>query len=98
GRRQLSVYVAWRALMSGTIRQVFSPRRPIDRAIEKVIDYYAQDEDRLSGEVSEYEVTDNIESCFRKFLDAFGEGVRGGQVTQIGIWVSGFYGRGKSSF
>ena len=84
--------------MSGTIRQVFSPRRPIDRTIEKVIDYYAQEDDRLAREVAEYEVTDNIESCFRKFLDVFGEGVRGGQVTEIGIWVSGFYGSGKSSF
>ena len=84
--------------MSGTIRQVFSPRRPIDRTIEKVIDYYAQEEDRLAREISEYEVTDNIESCFRKFLDVFGEGVRGGQVTEVGIWVSGFYGSGKSSF
>ncbi|MGB6067047.1 MAG: BREX system P-loop protein BrxC [Desulfomonilaceae bacterium] len=84
--------------MGVTIRQVFSPRRPIDRTIEKVIDYYAQEEDRLAREIAEYEVTDNIESCFRKFLDVFGEGVRGGQVTEIGIWVSGFYGSGKSSF
>ena len=64
-------------------------RRDINRTIEKVIDYYAQ-EDRLAREVAEYEVTDNIESCFRKFLDVFGEGVRGGQVTEVGIWVSGF--------
>jgi hypothetical protein len=84
--------------MSKTIRQIFSPRRPIDRTIEKVIDYYAQEDDRLSREIGEYEVTDNIESCFRKFLDVFGEGVGGGQVTEVGIWVSGFYGSGKSSF
>lgn len=84
--------------MTATIRQVFSPCRPIDRTIEKVIDYYAQEEDRLAREVSEYEVTDSIESCFRKFLDVFGEGVRGGQVTEVGIWMSGFYGSGKSSF
>ena len=84
--------------MSETIRDLFSTRRSIDRTIEKVIDYYALEEDRLFREVDEYEVTDNIELCFRKFLDAFGEGVRGGQVTEIGIWVSGFYGSGKSSF
>ena len=84
--------------MSETIRQVFSPRRPIDRTIEKVIDYYAQEEDRLSREVGEYEVTDNIEACFRKFLDVFSEGISSGQVTEVGIWVSGFYGSGKSSF
>lgn len=73
-------------------------KRNIHRTIEKVIDYYAQEEERLSREIAEYEITDNIESCFRKFLDAFGDGVRGGQVTEIGIWVSGFYGSGKSSF
>lgn len=84
--------------MSETIRQVFSARRPIDRTIEKVIDYYAQEEERLSAEVSEYEVTDNIEACFRKFLDVYSEGARGGDVTEIGVWVSGFYGSGKSSF
>jgi len=82
--------------MKDQIRLLF--RKPIDRTIEKVIDYYAQEDDRLSREVGEYEITDNIESCFRKFLDVFGEGVRGGQVTQVGIWVSGFYGSGKSSF
>lgn len=81
-----------------TIRALFSPRRQIDRTIEKVIDYYAQEEDRLAGEIAEYEITDNIEACFRKFLDVFGEGVRGGHVTEVGIWVSGFYGSGKSSF
>ncbi|MBN1630528.1 MAG: BREX system P-loop protein BrxC, partial [Thermoleophilia bacterium] len=84
--------------MAETVRQVFSPRRPIDREIEKVIDYYAQADDRLAQEVSEYEVTDNVESCFRRFLDVYDEGVRGGRVTEIGIWVSGFYGSGKSSF
>ena len=38
--------------MSGTIRQVFSPRRPIDRTIEKVIDYYAQEEARVAKAVA----------------------------------------------
>jgi hypothetical protein len=81
-----------------TIRELFSTRRPIDRPIEKVIDYYAADEKRLAAEIEEYEVTDNVEACFGKFLDVYGEGVRTGQVTEIGIWVSGFYGSGKSSF
>jgi len=84
--------------MSETIRSLFSPSRPIDRQIEKVIDYYAQDEERLAKEISEYEITENIESCFRKFLEAYEEGVTGGYVPEVGIWVSGFYGSGKSSF
>lgn len=81
-----------------TIRDLFSRLRPIDRPIEKVIDYYATDERRLLAEVGEYEVTENVERSFRRFLDVFGAGVRTGQVTETGIWVSGFYGSGKSSF
>jgi hypothetical protein len=66
--------------------------------IEKVIDYYAQDEDRLATEIEEYEITDNVEAAFRKFLDVFSDAVQGKRVTEVGIWVSGFYGSGKSSF
>lgn len=84
--------------MAETIRALFSTDRPIDRAIEKVIDYYAQAEGRLAAEIEEYEVTDNVEASFRKFLETYDEGVRAGRVTEIGIWVSGFYGSGKSSF
>ena len=81
-----------------TIRELFSTRRPIDRPIEKVIDYQAADGDRLRAEVEEYEVTANIERSLQRFVEAYGQGVRTGQVTEIGIWVSGFYGSGKSSF
>lgn len=80
------------------IRSLFSTTRPIDRPIEKVIDYAADDEPRLEAEISEYEVTDNIQSCFDKFLGAYEPGVRKGDAPEIGIWVSGFYGSGKSSF
>src|SRR5664279_4185695 len=81
-----------------TIRTLFSTRRPIDRPIEKVIDYYAADDARLKSEIEEYEVTDNIDKCFTRFLDVYDAGVRTGQVTEIGVWVAGFYGAGKSSF
>jgi len=83
---------------TAAIRSLFSAHRPIDRPIEKVIDYYAADDQRLQAEVEEYEVTANVEQNFRRFLDVFGAGVRGGQVTETGMWVSGFYGSGKSSF
>src|SRR6266702_4693586 len=80
------------------IRSLFSTRRPIDRPIEKVIDYYATDAKRLLAEVEEYEVTENVERNLRRFLEVFGAGVRTGQVVETGMWVSGFYGSGKSSF
>lgn len=81
-----------------SIRSLFSNQRPIDRPIEKVIDYYATDDRRLQAEVEEYEVTDNVEENFRRFLDIYDAGVSGHEVTEVGIWVSGFYGSGKSSF
>ena len=81
-----------------TIRTLFSEARKIDRRIEKVIDYAAQAEDRLEAEIGEYEATPNVESCFRKFLETYQAGVQAGDVTEVGIWVSGFYGSGKSSF
>jgi hypothetical protein len=81
-----------------TIRELFSEHRKIDRRIEKVVDYAAEDEDRLAAEIEEYEATDNVENNFRKFLETFQAGVQSGQVTEVGIWVSGFYGSGKSSF
>jgi hypothetical protein len=80
------------------IRELFSQTRKIDRRIEKVIDYRATDEARLEREISEYEVTASVERGMRRILEAFDEGARGGDVTEIGAWVSGFYGSGKSSF
>ena len=79
-------------------RELFSQTRKIDRTIEKVIDYSATAEGRLALEVDEYEVTPSVERGMRRFLEAFDEGARGGEVTEIGVWVSGFYGSGKSSF
>ncbi|MCC6521359.1 MAG: BREX system P-loop protein BrxC [Polyangiaceae bacterium] len=79
------------------IRDVFTQARPIDRRIEKVIDYAATDEARLEQEISEYEVTASVERGLRRFIEAFDDGARLGTVTEIGVWVSGFYGSGKSS-
>lgn len=81
-----------------SIRTLFSTRRPIDRPIEKVIDYYATEEKRLLTEIEEYEATEGVERCFRKLIENYSEGVQGGHASEIGVWVSGFYGAGKSSF
>lgn len=81
-----------------TIKSLYSDTRRLDRPIEKVIDYAATSDEKLAREVGEYEVTTNVEACFRRFLDTFGQGVDGHNVTEIGIWVAGFYGSGKSSF
>jgi len=79
------------------IRDVFAQENDIDRRIEKVIDYAAVEETRLDREIREYRVTPSIERGMERFLDAYATGAEGGEVVDVGVWVSGFYGSGKSS-
>lgn len=80
------------------IRTLFDPSKNIHRTIEKVITYSASQEHRLKSEISEYVVTDSIEAQFRKLLDRMQHAMEVGGENEIGVWVSGFYGSGKSSF
>jgi hypothetical protein len=80
-----------------TIRQLFEPNRNLDRRIEKVILFDSDDNEQLKREITEYVVTDSIEKSFQRLLDRFDAGMAGGKH-EIGVWVSGFYGSGKSSF
>jgi Family of unknown function (DUF6079) len=81
-----------------TIRSLFDPSKDIYRTIEKVITYGASEEGRLKAEISEYVVTESIEEQFRKLLDRMQLAMESGGENEIGVWVSGFYGSGKSSF
>lgn len=79
------------------IRDLFEANRSLDRRIEKVISFDSTENDQLKREVTEYVVTDNIAKSFDRLLSRFDEGLGGG-AHEIGVWVSGFYGSGKSSF
>lgn len=79
------------------IRQLFDPQRGLDRRIEKVITYARDDNDQLKREVTEYVVTEALENNLERLLDELDRGFSGG-TGEIGVWVSGFYGSGKSSF
>lgn len=81
-----------------SIRTLFDPSRDINRTIEKVISYGADEERRLKAEISEYVVTESIEEQFQKLLDQMQRAMEAGGENEIGVWVSGFYGSGKSSF
>lgn len=83
--------------MTTTIRTLFETGsgKGINRTIEKVIAYAAKQEDRLKAEISEYIVTDSIEEQFRKLLDRMQRAMESGGENEIGVWVSGFTGRGK---
>lgn len=78
------------------IRDLFRADRPIDRPIEKVITYDARE--RLATEVEEYQIERSVERAFQRFLDAYEQSLRGDPQVEVGVWVSGFFGSGKSSF
>ena len=80
------------------IKELFDPSRKLDRRIEKVITYSARDEERLSAEVEEYEITQGLDEKYSSLLTRMQRVFEGGKVDDIGVWVSGFYGSGKSSF
>lgn len=84
--------------MSKAIRSLFDPGKDIYRSIEKVITYGAAEENRIKAEITEYVVTDSIETQFRKLLEQMQYAMESESGNEIGVWVSGFYGSGKSSF
>lgn len=63
--------------------------KPVDRKIEGVIK--ADDEASLRTEVEEYILTNEVENRLGRFLDVYNnyEGANG-------VWISGFFGSGKS--
>ena len=80
------------------VRDLFDPSKDIQRTIEKVISYGSTEEGRLKAEISEYVVTASIEEQLRKLLDRMQLAMESGGQNEVGVWVSGFYGSGKSSF
>jgi hypothetical protein len=79
------------------IKEIFGSDKDIYRSIEKVVTFGNASEINLKNEVSEYVVTEKLKENFDKILDALHDGMQDGS-SEIGIWVSGFYGSGKSSF
>src|ERR1700726_497901 len=69
----------------------------IHRRIEEVIKVDQTGDDILRDELNEYVVTDAIRSHYTNIFDAFRE-TPNKPHEGIAIWVSGFFGSGKSSF
>lgn len=67
----------------------------IDRKINGVVKVEQDAEDVLATEVEEYVVTGDIKKHLVQFFDSFAEGVAE-QSADIGVWISGFFGSGKS--
>ena len=81
--------------MSGAIKDLFANK--IDRHIEEVIKVDQTDEEIVYDEIREYVVTDSICKYYRGILDRYWETPKKPHEG-VGVWVSGFFGSGKSSF
>jgi hypothetical protein len=80
------------------IKHLFDPSKDIYRTIEKVITYGAAHKHRLKAEIAEYVVTESIEEQLERLLSSMQAAMELGGENEVGVWVSGFYGSGKSSF
>ncbi|MFP5286694.1 MAG: BREX system P-loop protein BrxC, partial [Thermoanaerobaculia bacterium] len=77
------------------IRQLFN--LDISRTIEEVIKVDQVAEEILREEIEEYIATGAIRKHFRNVLGTYRDAL-GHPTEGIGIWISGFFGSGKSSF
>ncbi len=82
-----------------TVREVI--QRDVGRQVEGVVKVF--DRSALADEMREYVVTDKIEDELKRIFDTFtqvSETLRrgGGARDVVGMWISGFFGSGKSHF
>ncbi len=78
-----------------TIATLFA--HDFSRQIEEVIKVDQTDEEVLKAELAEYVTTDSIRRNLRDIVDRYAE-TPNKPHEGIAIWVSGFFGSGKSSF
>ncbi|WP_251961450.1 BREX system P-loop protein BrxC [Salinibacter ruber] len=83
------------AVADHSIQDLF--HRDIHRDIEEVIKVDQEEEEIIRNEVDEYIITDAIARHYRRILERYYETMNNPHEG-IGIWVSGFFGAGKSSF
>ncbi|SDH84041.1 hypothetical protein SAMN05421493_104168 [Pseudobutyrivibrio sp. 49] len=77
------------------IKEMF--QKPIDREIQGVIIVGQGEETNVAQELEEYVVTRELQKHFADFFEAYKKGITG-NTNEIGVWISGFFGSGKSHF
>lgn len=61
--------------------------------IKNVIDLDAHDEEEVKSEIDSYILTESLSDHLDDFLDIYNSNIK-----ESGVWISGFYGSGKSYF
>lgn len=77
------------------IKEIFS--LDVNREIEEIIKVDQTDEEKVYNELQEYVVTDSINDFFEEILEIYNQTPQN-PTEDVGIWISGFFGSGKSSF
>lgn len=71
--------------------------KSIDRDIKGVIKVGQDDDENIRQELEEYVVTRELQKHFAKFFFSYKKGING-YTDKMGVWISGFFGSGKSHF
>ena len=79
--------------MDDELKNMYS--KDISREIQGVIK--VDDENYIKQELEEYVVTDEILKHMYSFFDSYLAGING-NTEKMGVWISGFFGSGKSHF
>jgi hypothetical protein len=77
------------------IKEMF--QKDIERDIRGVIKVAQTDEDNIYQELDEYVVTRELNKHLSKFYENYQKGIDG-LTDKMGVWISGFFGSGKSHF
>lgn len=80
-----------------TIKELFDSSKDLNRRIESVVTFADNSEENLKNEINEYVVTDKLHDNYKKVIEELRAAFQDGS-NEVGVWVSGFYGSGKSSF
>jgi hypothetical protein len=71
--------------------------KEIDRDIKGVIKVGQGDDENIRQELEEYVITRELQKHFADFFASYRKGING-HTDKMGVWISGFFGSGKSHF
>lgn len=81
--------------METLIKSLFD--KDIDRDIKGVIKVGQADDENIKQELEEYVVTEELKMHMESFFESYKKGILG-STDKNGVWISGFFGSGKSHF
>ena len=77
------------------IKEMFT--KPITREVKGVVKIGREEDTNIRQELEEYVVTRELQKHFARFFSTYKKGIAG-NTDKMGVWISGFFGSGKSHF